>query len=68
MDLALIAAGFVRTKACALRGRYWEHDAPVCWPPPMSIDEMRALVERELPGARFRRHMAHRYSVVWRAP
>lgn len=68
MDLALIAAGFVRTKARALRGRYWEHDAPVCWPPPMSMDEMRALVERELPGARFRRHMAHRYSVVWRAP
>jgi ubiquinone/menaquinone biosynthesis C-methylase UbiE len=68
IDRALITAGFVVTTTRALRGRYWEHDAPVHWPPPRSIDEMRALVERELPGARFRRRMAHRYSIVWTAP
>jgi len=67
IDLALIAAGFVYETFQRLRGRYWEHDAPKQWPPPLSINEMRALVERELPGARFRRAMAHRYSVVWQA-
>ena len=66
IDRALIASGFVYKTTRALRGRYWEHDAPVRWPPPLSIDETRALVERELPGARFHRRMAHRYSVVWR--
>lgn len=67
-DVALIAAGFVYKTARQLRGRYWEHDAPIRWPPPSSIDEMRAIVERELPGARFRRRMAYRYSIVWPAP
>lgn len=67
-DLALIAAGFAYRTVRETRGHYWEHDAPIHWPPPLSIDEMRALAERELPGARFRRRMAHRYSIVWFAP
>ncbi|MEZ5221854.1 MAG: class I SAM-dependent methyltransferase [Ilumatobacteraceae bacterium] len=67
-DRALIGAGFVYTSSRKLTGRYWEHDAPKTWPPPCSIDEMRCLVNRELPGAEFRRRMAHRYSIVWRAP
>ncbi len=67
VDRALIAGGFVMKKAHELRGHYWEHDAPICWPPPLSIDRMREVVKRELPGARFRRHMAHRYSIVWTA-
>lgn len=66
-DAALIAAGFAFRKTRELRGDYWEHDAPVRWPPPSSVDEMRDLVQRQLPGARFRRRMAHRYSVVWTA-
>lgn len=68
VDLALIASGLVYKSVREWSGRYWEHSAPLRWPPPMSIDEMRALVERELPGASFHRRMAHRYSVVWRAP
>jgi SAM-dependent methyltransferase len=68
LDLALIAFGFAYKSVRELRGHYWEHNAPVRWPPPMSIDEMRAIVDRELPGARFHRRMAHRYSIVWPAP
>ena len=68
VDLAFIVAGSVRRRVRVTRGHYWEHDAPMRWPPPMSINEMRSLVERELPGARFRRHMAHRFSIVWHAP
>jgi 2-polyprenyl-3-methyl-5-hydroxy-6-metoxy-1,4-benzoquinol methylase len=65
VDLALIAAGQALRTYRHLRGDYWEHDARITWPPEHSIDEMRAVVQEELPGARFRRHMAHRYSVVW---
>ena len=64
-DWALVAAGFVCTRTQVMRGRYWEHDAPTSWPPPLSIDQMRELARSELPGARFRRHMAHRYSIIW---
>jgi 2-polyprenyl-3-methyl-5-hydroxy-6-metoxy-1,4-benzoquinol methylase len=67
-DLALIATGLAYTRIQYLRGRYWDHDAPMCWPPPRSINKMRTLVEPELPGARFRRGMHHRYSAVWTAP
>jgi SAM-dependent methyltransferase len=34
------------------------------WPPPLTI-EMRTLAELEMPGATFKRRMAHRYSIVW---
>jgi len=68
VDRALIAAGFIATRFRKAVGRYWEHDAPVRWPPPLTIDEMRDLAAHELPGARFERRMAHRYSIVWTAP
>jgi 2-polyprenyl-3-methyl-5-hydroxy-6-metoxy-1,4-benzoquinol methylase len=68
VDAALSVAGFVYKRTRQWRGHYWEHDAPTCWPPPLSINEIRTLVLRELPGARFRRRMSHRYSTVWHAP
>jgi hypothetical protein len=49
-------------------GRYWNHHAPIRWPPPLTIDEMRALAESEMPGATFKRRMARRYSIVWSRP
>ena len=45
---------------------YWEHTAPICWPPPLTYREVRALSERVLPGVRYRRHLLNRYSLVWR--
>jgi len=68
VDVALIAAGFVLTKVRGVLGHYWEHDAPTLWPPPHTIAEMRALVEAEMPGATFKRAMAHRYTFVWSRP
>lgn len=65
IDWALIVAGFFVTKARALTGRYWEHHAPVRCPPPLTIDEMRTLAESVMPGATFKRRMAHRYSIHW---
>lgn len=68
VDWTLIVAGFLLTRARAAMGRYWEHHAPVRWPPPLTMREMRALAESELPGATFTRRMAHRYSIVWSRP
>jgi len=42
--------------------------SPTLWPPPHSFGEMRRIVEGELPGAQFRRHILWRYSVIWRKP
>lgn len=43
--------------------------APPTWTPPiMSLSEIRSEIERLLPGARVRRHLWWRYSVVWQRP
>lgn len=67
-DWAHIAAGFLLTRARGALGHYWEHHAPIRWPPPLTMNEMRALAESEMPGATFGRAMAHRYTIVWSRP
>ena len=49
------------------RDVYWS-DAPRSWPPPTTYREIRDLATRALPGARYRRHLLWRYSVVWSKP
>ena len=44
------------------------HQPPLVWPPPLSYRQMRRLAERLLPGARYRRHLYLRYSLVWTKP
>ncbi len=44
------------------------HQPPLVWPPPLSYRQMRRLAERLLPGARYRRHLYWRYSLVWTKP
>ena len=68
VDWALIVAGSLARRARVVAGQYWEHHAPIRWPPPLTIDEMRTLAQAEMPGATFRRRMAHRYSIVWSRP
>jgi SAM-dependent methyltransferase len=50
------------------RRTYWEHSAPMVWPPPETYAGMRRIVAGVLPGARFRRHLLWRYSLVWTKP
>ena len=51
------------------RGRTWhEPGSPTLWPPPETFTGMKRLVAEELPGARFRRHLLWRYTVIWRKP
>lgn len=67
-DWSLVGAGLVATRTAMLTGRFWHHHAPITWPPPHTMAEMRALVAAEMPGATVTRRMAHRYSVVWTRP
>jgi SAM-dependent methyltransferase len=46
----------------------WEHPSPTLWPPPHSYAEMRVLARQALPGARYRRHLLWRYSLIWAKP
>jgi SAM-dependent methyltransferase len=67
-DMVRGAVGALYKKSMELRGRYWEHHAPTCWPPPCSTAEMRDIVVGELPGAVFKPLLSGRYGVTWRAP
>ena len=44
------------------------YQPPIVWPPPLTYPAMRRLAARVLPGARFRRHLYWRYSLVWAKP
>jgi SAM-dependent methyltransferase len=44
------------------------HQPPLVWPPPLSYRQMQRLAERLLPGARYRRHLYWRYSLIWTKP
>ena len=65
LDLALDAAAVVASRVHRARKGWWEHAAPVVWPPPESYTAMRSLAERELPGVCYRRRLLWRYSLVW---
>ncbi|HUF34145.1 MAG TPA: hypothetical protein VMN58_13150 [Acidimicrobiales bacterium] len=69
-DLAHDAAGAVATRILKRgRGRtYWDTPAPMVWPPPLTFAETRTVVRAVLPGARYRRHVLWRWSVVWTKP
>jgi hypothetical protein len=62
------AAAIIANLGCTLTRTCWEQPAPTVWPPPCGYAEMRALARHELPGARYRRHLLWRYSLLWVKP
>lgn len=68
LDYALAAAAVVASWAHRTTKTFWQHSAPIVWPPPESWASMRRIALRELPGARWRRHLLWRYSLVWTKP
>ncbi len=57
--------------ACAVVNRIkgkWEHTAPIKWPPPATLLQLRSHVRAQLPGARVRRLFYGRALITWRAP
>ncbi len=67
-ELPLDIAGFIADQAYKRVKSYWDHSAPVVWPPPLTYGETKRLARRELPGVRYRRHLLFRYSLVWTKP
>ncbi|HEX6696860.1 MAG TPA: class I SAM-dependent methyltransferase [Solirubrobacteraceae bacterium] len=67
-DLPFATAGAIGHRVLSLRRSYWEDSAPRLWPPPDSFGETRRLARRVLPGARYRRRLLWRYSLVWTKP
>ena len=67
-DRARAVVGMAFKWAKRLSGGYWEHQAPVVWPPVLSSVEMADLVRDELPGATFGNALSNRYTVVWTRP
>lgn len=67
-DLPREAFSFVANKWIGRNRTYWEHSAPIHWPPDHTYRGMRQIAAAQLPGARFRRHLLWRYSIVWTKP
>ena len=67
-DLLWELAGGVTTRWLKLSRTYWEHSAPIVWPPPETYEGTRRLAEEVLPGVEYRRHVLWRYSLVWSRP
>ena len=67
-DLPYALVGFcVRVAVGTVRG-YWEHSAPMAWPPPTTYREIKRIAHDILPGVQCRRHILGRYSLVWTRP
>ncbi|OBJ59466.1 class I SAM-dependent methyltransferase [Mycobacterium asiaticum] len=57
--------------ACVVVNRVkgkWEHTAPIKWPPPDTLSQLRGHVRAVLPDARIRRLWYGRVLITWRAP
>jgi len=69
-DLPWELAGAISTRWLKLSPKrtYWEHSAPIVWPPPETYDGTQVIAERLLPGVAYRRHVLWRYSLVWTKP
>jgi SAM-dependent methyltransferase len=73
LGLELPAVIGTRLHLAADRARHGRPDAetyhpPVVWPPATTYADIRRLAARLLPGARYRRHLYWRYSLVWTSP
>jgi hypothetical protein len=64
-DYPMDLAGVVAARWHARLKTYWEPPSPQVWPPPETYSQVRAVADRVLPGARYRRHAMFRYTLIW---
>lgn len=67
-DLPYVLAAVAANAAHRTVKGYWQHPSPTVWPPPVTYRQMGALAAEVLPGARYRRRLLFRYSIIWRKP
>src|SRR5207247_1391529 len=60
-DLPCEAFAQVARSALGFTLGYWEHSAPMAWPPPVTYGEMKRISASILPGVRYRRLVLGRY-------
>lgn len=65
-DFAIDVLGVVQHRWLSWRRGYWQHTAPIAWPPPHSYSEARQCAAEELPGVQWRRLPMFRYALTWR--
>jgi 2-polyprenyl-3-methyl-5-hydroxy-6-metoxy-1,4-benzoquinol methylase len=70
LDFAYDAVGSVLTQVLKRTGgrRYYEHSAPIVWPPKDSFRDLSNKAAQLLPGVRYQRHPLWRYTLIWRKP
>lgn len=67
-DLACDLAAVLGTRFHRLTKTYWQHSAPIVWPPPETYGQVKSIAQRLLPGVQYRRHLLWRYTLVWTKP
>jgi len=67
-DWTVEVAASVATRLMRLLVGYKDVRAPIVWPPPMTYRECRTVGVTTLAGARYRRRLFFRYSLVWTKP
>lgn len=69
-DLGWEVAASISTQVLKRTGgrAYWEHSAPIVWPPPHTYDQVRRISAELLPGSVFRRRNLWRYTLQWTKP
>ncbi|SNT40282.1 class I SAM-dependent methyltransferase [Rhodococcoides kyotonense] len=68
IDVLHDLAGVVEHRRCTRRFGFWEHSAPMVWPPPHTYADVRRSAGRVLPGARWSRLSLWRYALIWNKP
>jgi hypothetical protein len=63
-DLADLVPAVVATSPAPGARAAAAYQSPIAWLPPLTYRGMRRLAAGVLPGARFRRHLCWRYSLV----
>ncbi|GAA2099695.1 MULTISPECIES: class I SAM-dependent methyltransferase [Brevibacterium] len=67
-DLLFDLAGAVQHRWLVRRHGFWEHTAPMVWPPPHDYATVRRTARRVLTGVRWNRLPLWRYALVWHRP
>lgn len=67
-DRAYDALGALHHRWHVRNREYWEHTAPIVWPPPHTYREVRDVARAVLPSAGWRRLPMWRYALTWHKP
>lgn len=64
-DYGLNLLGAVQHRWYSWRRGYWEHSAPMVWPPPHSYAEVHECAAEQLPGVKWQQVLMFRYALTW---